>query len=52
MTDEELRSFALKSQKDLEGSRKELDAIDKKLAALFKRNKKLAQQALATTVEV
>jgi CCR4-NOT transcription complex subunit 4 len=52
MTDEELRSFAIKSQKDLEGSRKELDAIDKKLAALFKRNKKLAQQALATTVEV
>ncbi|EAW06664.1 CCR4-NOT core ubiquitin-protein ligase subunit MOT2 [Aspergillus clavatus NRRL 1] len=52
MTDEELRSFALKSQKELEGSRKELDAIDKKLAALFKRNKKLAQQALTTTVEV
>ncbi|KAL4929095.1 CCR4-NOT core ubiquitin-protein ligase subunit MOT2 [Aspergillus undulatus] len=48
MTDEELRSFAVKSQKELEASRKELDAVDKKLAALVKRNKKLAQQALAT----
>ncbi|KAL4974896.1 hypothetical protein BDW66DRAFT_79241 [Aspergillus desertorum] len=48
MTDEELRSFAVKSQKELEASRKELDAIDKKLGALVKRNKKLAQQALAT----
>ncbi|KAL6238864.1 hypothetical protein BDW75DRAFT_200483 [Aspergillus navahoensis] len=47
MTDEELRSFAVKSQKELEASRKELDAIDKKLGALAKRNKKLAQQALA-----
>lgn len=52
MTDDELRSFAVKSQKELEGSRKELDTIDKKLAALLKRNKKLAQQALATTVEI
>lgn len=48
MTDDELRSFAVKSQKELEGSRKELDTIDKKLIALLKRNKKLAQQALAT----
>ncbi|KAL2835739.1 putative CCR4-NOT core complex subunit Not4 [Aspergillus pseudoustus] len=48
MTDEELRMFAVKSQKELEASRKELDAIDKKLSALVKRNKKLAQQALAT----
>lgn len=48
MTDEELRSFAVKSQKELETSRKDLDAIDKKLGALVKRNKKLAQQALAT----
>ncbi|KAL3465987.1 putative CCR4-NOT core complex subunit Not4 [Aspergillus heterothallicus] len=48
MTDEELRTFAVKSQKELESSRKELDAIDKKLSALVKRNKKLAQQALAT----
>lgn len=52
MTDEELRTFAVKSQKELEGSRKELDTIDKKLAALLKRNKKLAQQALATTTPV
>lgn len=51
MTDEELRSFAIKSQKELETSRKELDSIDKKLNALVKRNKKLAQQALATAVE-
>ncbi|OJK02667.1 hypothetical protein ASPACDRAFT_75793 [Aspergillus aculeatus ATCC 16872] len=51
MTTEELRSFAVKSQKDLESSRKELDTIDKKLNALVKRNRKLAQQALATTVE-
>ncbi|KAL4804334.1 hypothetical protein BDV18DRAFT_142968 [Aspergillus unguis] len=47
MTDEELRSFAVKSQKELEVSRKELDAVDKKLAGLVKRNRKLAQQALA-----
>ncbi|RAH73329.1 CCR4-NOT core ubiquitin-protein ligase subunit MOT2 [Aspergillus aculeatinus CBS 121060] len=51
MTTEELRSFAVKSQKDLESSRKELDTIDKKLNALVKRNRKLAQQALATAVE-
>ncbi|RAL17318.1 CCR4-NOT core ubiquitin-protein ligase subunit MOT2 [Aspergillus homomorphus CBS 101889] len=51
MTGEELRSFAVKSQKDLESSRKELDSIDKKLNALVKRNRKLAQQALATTVD-
>lgn len=49
MTDEELRSFAVKSQKDLEISRKDLDSVDKKLNALVKRNKKLAQQALATS---
>lgn len=53
MTDEELRSFIEKSQKQLETSRKEADAIDKKLNALVKRNKKLAQQALAAAaVEV
>ncbi|PWY65221.1 CCR4-NOT core complex subunit Not4 [Aspergillus heteromorphus CBS 117.55] len=51
MTDEELHTFAVKSQKDLESSRKELDTIDKKLNALVKRNRKLAHQALATTVE-
>ncbi|EAU33175.1 conserved hypothetical protein [Aspergillus terreus NIH2624] len=51
MTDDELRSFAVKSQKELEVSRKELDSIDKKLSALVKRNKKLAQQALTTSVE-
>ncbi|RJE18402.1 hypothetical protein PHISCL_09260 [Aspergillus sclerotialis] len=51
MTDDELRTFAVKSQKELEGSRKELDTIDKKMAALLKRNKKLAQQALMTTVD-
>ncbi|KAE8405215.1 hypothetical protein BDV37DRAFT_282168 [Aspergillus pseudonomiae] len=51
MTDEELRTFAAKSQKELESSRKDLDSIDKKLNALVKRNKKLAQQALATSVE-
>lgn len=51
MTDEELRSFALKSQKELEGSRKELDSIDKKLAGLLKRNRKLTQLALATDIE-
>lgn len=52
MSDEELRTFIDKLQKELETSRKEVDAIDKKLMALVKRNKKLAQQALATTVEV
>lgn len=48
MTDEELRTFTVKSQKELETSRKEFDSIDKKLNALVKRNKKLAQQALAS----
>lgn len=51
MTDEELRSFSLKSQKDLEVSRKEIELVDKKVSAFVKRNKKLVQQALATTVE-
>ncbi|PLB39598.1 CCR4-NOT core ubiquitin-protein ligase subunit MOT2 [Aspergillus candidus] len=51
MTDAELRSFAVKSQKELESSRKELDGIDKKVGALVKRNKKLAQQALTTAVD-
>ena len=48
MTDDELRSFALKSQKELDVARKELDAVDKRLSGLVKRNKKLAQQALAS----
>ena len=51
MTDEELRAFASKAQKELELSRKELDGLDKKDVAVLKRNKKLAQQALDTTIE-
>ena len=51
MSDTELRSFIDKSQRELETARKEFDAIDKRLAALVKRNKKLVHQALATTLE-
>ncbi|KAJ6135031.1 hypothetical protein N7512_000191 [Penicillium capsulatum] len=46
MTDQELKSLAGKSQKDLEGGRKELDMLEKKFAALLRRNKKVQQQAL------
>ncbi|KAL3708443.1 transcriptional repressor general negative regulator of transcription subunit 4 [Talaromyces marneffei ATCC 18224] len=52
MSNKELRTFIEQSQRELESSRKEFDAIDKKLAALVKRNKKLAQQALSSVVEV
>lgn len=52
MSNKELRSFIEQSQRELESSRKEFDAIDKKLSALVKRNKKLAQQALGSVVEV
>ncbi|KAJ6160680.1 hypothetical protein N7470_004076 [Penicillium chermesinum] len=51
MTDEELKELATKSQKDLEGTRKELDLIDKKFNALLRRNKKIQQQALVTTAD-
>lgn len=46
MTDQELKDLAGKSQKDLEGSRKELDGLEKKFTALLRRNKKVQQQAL------
>lgn len=52
MSNKELRTFIEQSQRELETSRKEFDAVDKKLAALVKRNKKLAQQALSSVVEV
>jgi CCR4-NOT transcription complex subunit 4 len=52
MSNKELRTFIEQSQRELESSRKEFDAIDKKLAALVKRNKKLAQQALSSVIEV
>lgn len=52
MSSKELRTFIEQSQRELEISRKDFDAIDKKLAALVKRNKKLAQQALSSVVEV
>ncbi|GAD95168.1 CCR4-NOT core complex subunit Not4, putative [Paecilomyces variotii No. 5] len=51
MSDDELRTFIERSQRELESSRKDVDSIDKKLMALIKRNKKLAQQAMAATVE-
>jgi CCR4-NOT transcription complex subunit 4 len=51
MSDEELRSFIDRSQRELENSRKEFEAVDKRLATLVKRNKKLAYQALTTTVD-
>jgi CCR4-NOT transcription complex subunit 4 len=46
LTNEELRDLSGRSQKDLESTRKELDSLDKKFAALLRRNKKLQQQAL------
>lgn len=46
LTNEELRDLSGRSQKDLELTRKELDSLDKKFAALLRRNKKLQQQAL------
>lgn len=47
MTNEELKDLTSKSQKDLESSRKDLDAMDKKLGAMLRRNKKIQQVALA-----
>lgn len=52
MSNKELRIYLDHSQRALESSRKEFDAFDKKLSALVKRNKKLAQQALSATIEV
>lgn len=51
MTNEELKEFAGHSQKDLESGRKELDVLDKKLAALLRRNKKIQQAALSLVEE-
>lgn len=51
MTNEELKEFAGLSQKDLESGRKELDVLDKKLAALLRRNKKIQQAALSLVEE-
>lgn len=51
MSDEELRSYIERSQRELETSRKEFESLDKKFNALVKRNKKLAQQALSVAVE-
>jgi CCR4-NOT transcription complex subunit 4 len=47
MTNEELKELAGRSQKDLESTRKELDSLDKKFAALLRRNKKVQHQALS-----
>ncbi|KAL1964796.1 hypothetical protein VTN77DRAFT_6663 [Rasamsonia byssochlamydoides] len=52
MSDEELRAYIERSQRELETSRKEFESLDKKFNALVKRNKKLAQQALSAVVEV
>jgi CCR4-NOT transcription complex subunit 4 len=52
MSNKELRTYIEQSQREFESSRKEFDGLDKKLAALVKRNKKLAQQALGAVVEV
>ncbi|KAJ5478920.1 hypothetical protein N7530_004429 [Penicillium desertorum] len=54
LTNEELKELSGRSQKDLELTRKEMDSLDKKFAALLRRNKKLQQQALnfATGSEV
>lgn len=47
MTNEELKELSGKSQKDLETTRKELESLDKKFAALLRRNKKVQHQALS-----
>ncbi|KAJ6069845.1 hypothetical protein N7499_011732 [Penicillium canescens] len=46
LTNEELRDLSGRSQKDLELTRKELDSLDKKFAALLRRNRKLQLRAL------
>ncbi|KAK2865330.1 hypothetical protein FQN49_003689, partial [Arthroderma sp. PD_2] len=51
MSDAELRAMISSSQSELDVSRREVDAIDKKVMALVKRNKKLVQQALAAATE-
>lgn len=51
MPDDELRSMIENSQRELEVSRKEADAVDKKIVGLVKRNKKLIQQALIAALE-
>lgn len=51
MPDVELRAMINASQTELDVSRREVDAIDKKVMALVKRNKKLVQQALAAAAE-
>lgn len=47
MTNEELKELSSRSQKDLETTRKELESLDKKFAALLRRNKKVQHQALS-----
>ncbi|KAJ5550047.1 hypothetical protein N7461_004745 [Penicillium sp. DV-2018c] len=47
LTNEELKDLSGRSQKDLELTRKEMESLDKKFAALLRRNKKLQQQALS-----
>lgn len=51
MTNDEMKGIAGRSQKDLESTRKELDSLDKKFAALLRRNKKLQQQALSSATD-
>lgn len=51
LTNDEMKSLAGHSQKELETTRKELDSLDKKFSALLRRNKKLLQQALSTADE-
>ncbi|EEP76432.1 conserved hypothetical protein [Uncinocarpus reesii 1704] len=49
--DQELRTMIEAAQRELEVSRKDVDAVDKKAMALVKRNKKLMQQALTAALE-
>ncbi|KAJ5959448.1 CCR4-NOT core complex subunit Not4 [Penicillium vulpinum] len=51
LTNEELKDLSGRSQKDLELTRKEIDSLDKKFAALLRRNRKLQQQALNFAAE-
>lgn len=51
MTNEELKDLAGQSQKDLEGTRKELDVLDKKFTALLRRNKKIQLAAMSFVEE-
>ncbi|KAK2761604.1 transcriptional repressor general negative regulator of transcription subunit 4 [Arachnomyces sp. PD_36] len=52
MSDYELSTMIDASQREVEVSKREVDAVDKKFMTLVKRNRKLAQQALGVAAEL